>query len=421
VLPADSDEVARVLQCAMMHRIAVVPFGGGTSVVGGVTADRGSFTAVVALDMRRLDTLTELDPISRTATLGAGLSGPQAEELLAAHGFTLGHFPQSFRFATIGGYAATRSSGQASSGYGRFDDMIERLDVVTPMGRIRAGRAPASAAGPDLRELFAGSEGVLGVVTAVTVRIRPIPEQTAYQSWSFPDFRIGMDAVRHVAQSGIVPTMIRLSDEVETGFGQVLSGRDESAASGCLAVVIVEGAASAVEWRQRELAALLHRAGGTELGPRPARQWAETRFDAPYLRDGLLDVGVLVETLETATSWSNLTRVKAAVTEALTATLTGPTLVMCHVSHVYPAGGSLYFTVVTGAGVEPIRQWAGAKRRACDAIMGAGATITHHHAVGSDHRAWLTDEIGESGVAIIRAVKNVVDPAGILNPGTLLP
>ncbi len=425
VYPAGRDEVLEVLAYCAEQGIAVVPFGGGTSVVGGVDPARGRFDTVVALDLRRLDALTDLDPVSATATLGAGLTGPQAEELLAARGWSLGHFPQSFEFASIGGFAATRSSGQASAGYGRFDDMIQRLRVATPSGALDLGRAPASAAGPDLRELFSGSEGTLGVITAVTLRIHPIPETIGYQAWSFPDFGAGAAALRTVAQAGAAPTVMRLSDEAETGLN--LARADDiggESISGCLAVTTFEGSAAHVAARSAEAGALLAAAGGDPLGEQPAREWAHGRFAAPYLRDALLDVGILCETLETATSWANLVEVKANVTAALADSLSGqgtPPLVMCHISHTYPTGASLYFTIVAKQLDDPITQWHTAKQAVGDAIAASGATITHHHAVGRDHRPWLTEEIGELGVRVLRAVKQAVDPVGILNPGKLIP
>ncbi|MFI5782013.1 FAD-binding oxidoreductase [Nocardia sp. NPDC051570] len=425
VFPADHDQVLAVLARCAEHGIAVVPFGGGTSVVGGVDPARGDLAAVIALDLRRLDTLAEVDPISLTATLGAGVTGPQAEELLAAHGLSLGHFPQSFEFASIGGFAATRSSGQASAGYGRFDDMIQRLRIATPAGTLEIGRAPASAAGPDLRELFAGSEGTLGVITEVTLRVHPRPETVAYQAWSFPDFTTGAAALRTLVQTGAAPTVLRLSDEAETGLNLARAGDvGGTAVTGCLAITTVEGTLAHVEARGAEVNTLLAAAGGTALGERPARDWEHGRFSAPYLRDALLDVGILCETLETATNWSNLAQLKAAVTAALTDSLGTqgtPALVLCHISHTYPTGASLYFTVVAKQAEDPLAQWGRAKQAAGDAIIAAGGTITHHHAVGEDHRPWLSAEIGEVGVRVLRAVKQAVDPAGILNPGKLIP
>ncbi|MEU7216767.1 FAD-binding oxidoreductase [Nocardia iowensis] len=425
VFPADHDQVLAVLAYCAEHAIAVVPFGGGTSVVGGVDPVRGRFDTVIAVDLRRLDTVSRIDPVSGMATLGAGLTGPRAEELLGAHGLSLGHFPQSFEFASIGGFAATRSSGQASAGYGRFDDMVQRLKIATPTGTLELGRPPASAAGPDLRELFVGSEGALGVITEVTVRVHPIPETTAYQGWSFPDFETGAAALRSVVQAGAAPTVLRLSDEAETGVNLArASDIGGNAVSGCLAITTFEGSEAHVAARSAEASALFAAAGGTALGETPAREWEHGRFGAPYMRDALLDVGVLCETLETATTWANLANLKAKVTAALTDSLAGlgtPPLVMCHISHTYPTGASLYFTVVAKQLDDPIAQWYTAKRAAGDAIVAADGTITHHHAVGTDHRPWLPAEIGDLGVRVLRAVKAELDPAGILNPGKLVP
>jgi alkyldihydroxyacetonephosphate synthase len=416
VMPGTDDEITAVLHVCADRGLAVVPFGGGTSVVGGLAPIRGTFHAVIALDLCRL-THFELDEVSLEATLGAGLSGPRAEELLAERGYELGHYPQSFRFATIGGFAATRSSGHASAGYGRFDEMVTGLRVVTPDGVLDLGRAPSSAAGPDLRELFLGSEGVFGVITTVRARVHPIPAVRQYEAWMFPDFATGSAAVRAVVQGGTGPTVLRLSDEAETGITFALAGQT---GSGCLAVAAFEGSADQVAARHEATRAVLTRAGGTSRGADPARNWERGRFDAPYLRDALLANGALCETLETAATWTNLPALKDAVTLALQTAL-GTSLVMCHISHVYPTGASLYFTVVAALGENPIDRWTAAKQAVGDAIMAHGGTITHHHAVGVDHRAWMAQEVGEVGVRILRAVKQALDPAGILNPGKLLP
>ena len=426
LFPADEDQIAAVLARCSASSIAVVPFGGGTSVVGGLDPLRGDFTAVVSLDLRRLDALHALDEVSGEAEFGAGVTGPNAERLLGAQGFSLGHYPQSFEFATIGGFAATRSSGQDSAGYGRFDDMVRGLRVVTPAGVLDLGRAPASAAGPDLRQLMVGSEGVFGVISRVRVRVHPVPETTRYEAWSFPDFGTGAAALRAVVQNGTGPTVIRLSDEAETGVNLATTESigEGSITGGCLAITAFEGTAAHTESRHAETREVLAAHGGTSLGDGPATAWEHGRFGAPYLRDSLLAAGALCETLETATSWSNLSAVKAAVTEALVTSLAEsgtPALVMCHISHVYPTGASLYFTVVAGQRGNPIEQWRAAKIAASDAMVRAGATITHHHAVGADHRPWMREEIGDLGVEVLRAVKAVLDPAGILNPGKLIP
>lgn len=426
LLPGDDDTVADILRYCSQHRIAVVPFGGGTSVVGGLDPIRGPFSAVVSLDLRRLNQLLDIDTESGEAELGAGVTGPEAERLLGEHGFSLGHFPQSFEFATIGGFAATRSSGQDSAGYGRFDDMIRSLRIVTPVGTWDVNRAPGSAAGPDLRQLVIGSEGVFGVITRVRLRIHPVPETTRYEAWSFPDFAAGAAALRAVAQIGTGPTVIRLSDEAETGINLATTDSigEQSVTGGCLAITLFEGSPAHTESRHAETRAVLADHGGTSLGETAARAWEHGRFGAPYLRDSLLSAGALCETLETATTWSNLATLKAAVTEALTTALADsgtPALVMCHISHIYATGASLYFTVVAGQRGNPIEQWRAAKTAASDAMIRAGATITHHHAVGADHRPWMAAETGDLGAAVLRAVKATLDPEGILNPGKLIP
>jgi len=426
VFPGTEDEVSAVLRYCTQQRIAVVPFGGGTSVVGGLDPIRDGFDAVVTLDLRRFDGLHWLDETSGEAELGAGVTGPEAERLLGERGFSLGHFPQSFRFASIGGFAATRSSGQDSAGYGRFNDMVRGMRVLSPAGVLDLGRAPASAAGPDLRELFAGSEGVFGIITRVRVRVHPVPASVRYEAWSFPDFSTGADALRAVIQTGTGPTVLRLSDEVETGINLATTSSigEQSITGGCLAITVFEGTADHTESRHSETRALITDHGGTSLGEGPAKAWEHGRFDAPYLRDALLSAGALCETLETATTWSNLPVLKAAVTEALTTALTESgtaALVMCHISHVYPTGASLYFTVVAGQCGNVAEQWNTAKAAAAHAIVTGGGTITHHHAVGADHRPWMTAEVGELGVALLRAVKQTLDPAGILNPGKLIP
>jgi alkyldihydroxyacetonephosphate synthase len=423
VRPGSHDEVAAVLSVCDERSIAVVPFGGGTSVVGGVDPAAGSHTRVVSLDLARTAALIGLDETSLLATFGAGTTGPQAEDLLSTRGYTLGHFPQSFHYATIGGFAATRSSGQASRGYGRFDEIVHGLRIATPVGDLDLGRAPASAAGPDLRELFLGSEGTFGVLTEVTVRIRPVAEATAYGAWTFPDFASGAAALREATQRGIRPTVLRLSDETETTVNATLGGHF-TRMRGCLAVATFEGRTDAETQSVRaSLDAVFAQHGAKSRGEAPAQSWERGRFSSPALRDTLLDAGVLAETLETATTWSGLPGLKAAVTDALSGALselgTKP-LVLCHISHVYPAGASLYFTVVAALTSTPIEQWTTAKDAASLAIGRAGGTITHHHAVGRDHRDHLETEIGPLGTAVLRAVKNELDPRGILNPGVLV-
>jgi alkyldihydroxyacetonephosphate synthase len=439
--PASHDEVQAVLECCSDRRVAVVPFGGGTSVVGGLRPDAAGLAGAVALDVRRLNALVGIDEESRLAVLEPGLRGPEAEALLAAHGYTLGHFPQSFEYATLGGFAAARSSGQSSAGYGRFDERVLALRLATPAGTLEVGRAPKSAAGPDLRQLVLGSEGILGVITSLTLAVDPVPEHRVYEGWALPSFAQGSALLRRLAQDGPRPTVLRLSDEAETAMGLARplelapgdpgdpgdpghSGRAAGSepSGGCLAIVGWEGRYDDVEQRRRATAELLLADGG-EAVPGAGDGWAAGRYRGPYLRDALLDIGALVETLETVAFWSALPGLYAAVGGALRDTLSAlgtPPAVLCHISHVYVTGASLYFTVACAQLEDPIAQWEAAKAAAGEAILAAGGSITHHHGVGADHRELYPREVGPLGVEVLRAVKRTLDPAGILNPGVML-
>ncbi len=420
VRPVTHDDVAAVLAWAVEHHVAVVPFGGGTSVTGGLVARREGFAGVVSLDLVRMDQLLSVDKVSMTATLQPGLRGPAAEALLAEHGLTLGHFPQSFEFASIGGFAATRSSGQSSAGFGRFDEMVVALRMATPVGELKVGSSPQNAAGPDLRQVVLGSEGTLGVITEVTVRVRPVADEKVYEGWAFESFNAGSEAIRHLVQSGLRPTVLRLSDEGET-MVNLASQSDVGGDSvtGTLMIVGYEGEQALS--RREAITSVLTEFGGTALGEGRGQSWVHGRFAAPYLRDSMLDAGVLVETLETATFWGNRENVYDAVKAALSGSLGEGALVLCHISHVYETGCSLYFTVAAKQGEDPMAQWLAAKAAASDAMIASGATITHHHAIGTDHKPWFAKEIGEVGVLLLRGMKAAADPTGILNPGVLIP
>jgi alkyldihydroxyacetonephosphate synthase len=436
VLPGDAAAVARVLEICAREGVAVVPFGGGTSVVGGVDPVRGRFERLISLDLSRLRAVS-VDARSLTARLGPGFTGPEAERALAGSGVTLGHYPQSFELATIGGFAATRSAGQASSGYGRFDDLVTAVRLAAPIGELRTIDTPHSAAGPALRELVVGSEGVLGVITEVAVRVRSAPERRRYEAWIAPDFGSGAEIVRELAQQGMLPDVVRLSDRDETRVSLALSGTEGLAkrafdsylrlrrcAGGCIVIVGWEDGREAVS-RRRAVAGRVLRAGGAvALGARPGSAWFRGRFEGPYLRDELLDLGYMLETLETAHTWTRLDGLYEAVRGAIRTALEAhgtPGLVLCHLSHAYRDGASLYFTFLAPRRPgEEIEQWRSVKRAASDAIVEAGGTITHHHAVGRDHAPYMRAEVGEAGLEVLRAVKERLDPAGIMNPGKLV-
>jgi len=424
VLPGTHGEVQQLLELCSEERIAVTPFGGGTSVVGGLTPQAAQFAAAIALDVRRLNALRALDDESRTATLEPGLRCPEAEELLNARGYTIGHFPQSYEYLTLGGAAAARSSGQASAGYGRFDERVVAIKVATPRGTIELGRAPKSAAGPDLRQLFLGSEGAFGVITELMLEVKPVPAARVYDGWRFESFAAGAEALRALIQDGPVPTVLRLSDEAETALNLARPSEiGAGTARGCLAIVGYEGTAENVAERRERVTEILNDVGA-RLDAAAGQGWSEGRYRGPYLRDALLDAGALVETLETVTFWSNLRPLYDAVGDALRQSLTEqgtPPVVLCHISHVYPSGASLYFTVAAAQANDPLGQWATAKRAASDAIVNMGGSITHHHGIGIDHREHYAQQVGPLAIGALRAVKAELDPAGIMNPGVLIP
>jgi alkyldihydroxyacetonephosphate synthase len=409
VAPGDARELAAVLYACAEAGVAVVPFSGGTSVVGGLECDRPH----VSLDLGRLDRLLSVDARSRIAVFEPGIRLPEAAAALRPHGLALGHVPQSYEWATVGGCAATRSAGQASTGHGRIDAQVVALECVTPVGSLATLDAPGTAAGPSLRQLVLGSEGALGVITRVALRVRPLRD-TAYDAWTVGSFMEGADLLRRLRQERIAPDIARLSDEEETRLSVALAG---TGAVGrklldgrCLLVCGWEGAVG----RAAAAKALL-RGGARPLGASPGRAWERSRFAGPHLRDDLMDRGVLVETLETATTWSNLERLYDAVRAVFEGLHVG-----CHVSHVYETGASLYFTLLGAQTDDPVAQWRTVKDAASRAIVGAGGTITHHHAIGRDHQPYLGDELGSLGLELLRALKERCDPAGIMNPGVLL-
>ena len=436
VAPGDHGQVEAVLLACARAGAAVIPFGGGTSVVGGVAPERGRFATAVSLDLGRLDAVLDVDARSRVARVQAGLRLPELDHALGAHGLRLGHLPQSYEWATVGGCAATRSAGQASTGFGRFDALVAAARCATPAGELATLATPGSAAGPDLLALVLGSEGALGVITELALRVRPVASEQRYEAWLVRSFAEGSEALRALAQADLAPDVVRLSDEDETRMTLALAGeggwlrlaggaalRALRYRPGCVLVTGWEGTAGGVARRRAPAARALRSAGALPLGRRPGEAWRAARFAAPHLRDALLDRGVLVETLETATTWSGLAGLHRAVRDALSTALAAtPPLVGCHVSHLYPDGASLYFTVLARQDSgDPAGQWSAAKRAAGDAIAAAGATITHHHAIGRDHVPWLEAEDGALGIELLRAVKQRCDPAGIMNPGKLLP
>jgi alkyldihydroxyacetonephosphate synthase len=421
--PRDEREVEAVLEWAADAGAAVIPYGGGTSVVGGVeprVPER--FAGAVSLDVGALDAVAEVDPVSRSARIGAGASGPRLEEQLRAHGMTMRFYPQSFELSTLGGWIATRAGGHFATRATHVDDLVESIRAVTPGGVWASRRLPGSGAGPSPDRMLLGSEGILGVITEAWVRVQPRPEHRAGRPVRFASFLDGAEAVRALAQSGLDPANCRLIDALEA--------QATAAGDGTHAVLVL-----AFESTDHDVAHDLVRAlelcrahGGVADEPRGgagagggAGAWREAFLRMPYLRDLLLRLGVLSDTFETAITWDRFPAFHEAVTGATRAALGEPCRVTCRFTHVYPDGPAPYFTVLAPARRgDEVAQWHEFKRAASDAVLAGGGTITHHHAVGRDHRPWYDRQRPEPFAAALAGAKAVVDPAGMLNPGVLI-
>lgn len=426
--PTDDQEVADLLDWAGEHQVAVVPFGGGSSVVGGVEYRGDAHRAVLSLDLTAMDRVLEIDTVSRSALIQAGALGPVLEAQLRPHGLTLRHFPQSFEFSTLGGWLATRAGGHYATVHTHIDDFVQSLRVVTPAGTGTSWRLPGSGAGPSPDRLFLGSEGALGVITRAWMRLQERPRYKASASVAFTDFQRALDAVRAIAQSDLAPANCRLLDPGEA----LLSGASHDGSS-----VLVLGFESATAPVDDRLAIALDMArahGGTGEAPKAERDapadaavsaWRSAFLRMPYLRDGLARMGAVVETFETAATWDRIPALIDAVrTEVGAAALktTGhAATINCRLTHVYPDGAAPYFTVaVAGRPGDEVAVWDDIKAAATDVLHRHRATITHHHAVGRDHRPGYDLQRPAPFALALRATKNALDPHGILNPGVLI-
>ncbi|HTT29454.1 MAG TPA: FAD-binding oxidoreductase [Solirubrobacteraceae bacterium] len=424
--PRDEGEVQAALDWAISAGAAVIPFGGGTSVVGGVEgAACENYAGVVTIDLKALDKVLEVDPVSLSARIQAGAIGPRLEEQLSQYGLTLRHFPQSFQFSTLGGWIATRAGGHFATIYTHIDDLVESVRALAPAGVWESRRLPASGAGVSPDRMLIGSEGTLGVITEAWVRVRPRPIHRASAPVRFADFSAGAEAVRALSQSGLYPTNCRLIDAREA---EVTGAGDGTHA---LLVLGFESADHDVErWMTMALECCADHGGTWERrgsGNRAGEavgNWREAFLRAPYLRDVFIAIGVLSETFETAITWDRFPtfheHVLGAVTSALRDVCGGAGTVTCRFTHTYPDGPALYYTVLAPArrGGE-LEQWAEIKRAASDAVIEGGGTITHHHAVGREHRPWYDRQRPEPFAAALAGAKAAIDPTGALNPGVL--
>jgi len=434
--PRDEGEIETVLSWAEAEGAAVIPFGGGTSVVGGIEPRLGE-RAVVTMDLRRLDRVLEVEPVSLAARIQAGATGPRLEEQLREHGLTLRHFPQSFEYATLGGWIATRAGGHFATVETHIDDLVESVRAVTPRGLWESRRLPGSGAGPSPDRLLLGSEGILGAIAEAWVRVRPRPEFKASCGVAFDQFAAAVRAVREISQSGLNPSNCRLLDAAEaelTGAGQgnllILgfesAGQPVGAWMDAALAIAAEHGGVAGERRESAPDSAVAGEGDDAVGA-----WRGAFLLAPYLRDTFVACGVLSETFETAVTWDRFEELHASVIKAARRSVAevsgapaegrGAPLVSCRFTHVYPDGPAPYFTVLAPAvrGGE-VEQWDEIKAAVSEALLDAGGTITHHHAVGRDHRPWYDRQRPAPFAAALRAAKAELDPAAVLNPGVLI-
>ncbi len=437
--PTTDAEVRELLSWAAERGAALIPYGGGTSVVGHINPLPDN-RPVLTVDLGRLSRLRSLDDTSQLAAFGAGVRGPDLEAQLQAQGFTLGHFPQSFEYSTLGGWVATRSTGQQSYRYGRIERTFAGGRLESPAGPLVIPPFPASAAGPDLRELILGSEGRLGILTEATVRVSPLPEDESFHALFLPDLSSGLAAVREIVQAQLPASLLRLSTAAETVTNLALAGRPRlvgllekglkvlGAGEGrCMLMLGVSGASSLTSFARRAAISIARKHGAVPVGRYMGRQWHKTRFTTPYLRNTLWEMGYTVDTLETAAPWARIPVLIGAIEAALRSSLEtrGERVhVFTHISHVYTDGASIYTTFMYRLQPDPeqtLALWKESKAAASNAIVAAGATISHQHGVGTDHACYLETEKGPLGLEALKAACRLFDPEGLMNPGKLVP
>lgn len=438
--PAIEQDVVELLRWAASKGVQLVPYGGGTSVAGHINPRPGP-VPVLTVDMSRMNRLQRLDDTAQLATFGAGVAGPDLEAQLRARGYTLGHFPQSFEYSTLGGWVATRSSGQESLGYGRIEQLWAGGRLLAPAGTLELLPHPASAAGPDLRHLVLGSEGRMGIITEATVRVTPLAdrEKPVAQALFLPDWASARAAARQIVQAGLPLTMMRVSTPTETETTLTLAGHQRLISAlervvalrgvhqdKCMLLLGFSGNQAVVKTARSQALEIAAQHGAVNVGRAFGNQWYKNRFHTPYLRNTLWDVGYGVDTLETAATWSTMPTLVAALEQALPTALEpfGERVhVFTHLSHFYPSGCSIYTTYLFRLSHDPaetLARWQAMKAAASETIVALRATISHQHGVGEDHAPYLPAEKGELGMTLLNDVLHRCDPAGIMNPGKLV-
>lgn len=437
--PPTVESLGEVLDFAEKHQLIVIPFGGGTSVAGHLSTTEGE-RPVLSLSLEQLRRMIQVDPYSRLAVFEAGIRGPEIEAQLRAKGFTLGHYPQSFEQSSLGGWVVTRSSGQQSSHYGRIEDLFAGGEVITPKGVLRLPPFPASAAGPDLRQVIMGSEGRLGVLTQAVMRISPLPEKDDVCGVFFPSWDDAVDAVRTVAGDSIPFSMIRVSNPAETVTNLALAGHERQTDllrrylrvrnihddAACMCLIGFIGSRRMVSASKGDAFSIFRKHHAVSTGKVMGEAWKKNRFRAPYLRNTLWEMGYAVDTLETAVTWENVTPTLRAIEKAVRSGLYAwneKVHVFTHLSHVYPTGSSIYTSFLFRLADTPeelLVRWASIKKAASCAIIEAGGTISHQHGVGTDHAPYLKAEKGPLGMGMLTQLCSHLDPDGRMNPGKLV-
>jgi alkyldihydroxyacetonephosphate synthase len=439
-LPGSKEEIEKIMSLAKETGIWLIPYGGGTSVVGHINPPPVEHP-FLTIGLERMRRMTKLDETSRLAVFEAGVTGPHLEAQLRARGYTLGHFPQSFEYSTLGGWIATRSSGQQSLYYGRIEDLFAGGRMITPAGILDLPPFPASAAGPDLRQAVLGSEGRLGIITSAFVRVSPLPQLERFHGIFFPSLEQGVAAVKEMAQSKLQLSMLRLSDSIETNTSLILTGNDrmirllngllrvrglKERDEKCMLFLGITRARGLARKTRRIALDIVREHGGVHVGRKMGSEWRRGRFKTPYLRNTLWDSGYAVDTLETALTWTDFPSAVPAVLKALQTGLEDRgerVLAFSHLSHVYTTGVSIYVTFlfrIAGTAEETLLRWQKLKTAASQAIVAHGGTISHQHGVGLDHQPWLETEKGPLGLRSLAALAGAFDPAGIMNPGKLI-
>ncbi|PJZ25216.1 alkylglycerone-phosphate synthase [Leptospira hartskeerlii] len=441
VYPKKESEIIKILEYCSKNKITIIPFGGGSSVVGGVEVLKGKGQkAVLSLDMTEMKELVSFDPISMTATFQAGIYGPKLEYGLNLKGYTLGHFPQSFEYSTLGGWVAARSAGQQSNRYGKIEEILSSVKLISPSGTVETLRAPAASIGPDWNQIIAGSEGLLGIISEVTVKIHKIPETRKYFGLVFPDLLSSLNFIRKANQEEIKTSMTRLSDANETRLYEYLGelGKKNTpirklkkilqnsylkfagiGENKCVVLVGLDGSRQEVDHSFENLKKLWKKSGAIFAGEKLGQNWIHSRYNMPFLRNHVMQYGMGVDTMETSSTYDKLEDLHKAGIESLQNSIPG-SIAMCHLSHSYHEGACLYYTILFPMDAKkPEEQWFKMKRSVSDTFTSFKAPISHHHGVGFDHKKWYESSLGKPGVEALNGLKKVLDQKEILNPGKL--